>query len=466
MIKISMRNLFAVISLIFFGLSLSATYPAGYYNSIEGKSLGQLKTAVSNVINTLPVQNERYYYDVLPQHFSKTDVRPNTSPQQWWDMYSSKKFYIREGMKGLNREHSFPKSWWGGGQDVPAYTDLNHLYPSERNANMKKSNYPLGEVKSSSFDNGVSKVGTAVYGQGGGASNVFEPADEYKGDFARTYFYMVTCYQNLTWKYTYMVGQNTYPTLVPWAQELLLRWSREDPVSQKEIDRNEQVYALQGNRNPFIDLPELCEYIWGNKKGQVFTLGDEPITGDPELEIPTDNSIFDMGQATVNNEISKNLKIKGKNFIQHVTVTIYSGDAKYFKCVATSIPGNLINSKEGYLLPIHYKPTELGEHSTKLVISDGGMTGSIIVNIKGESVESGSVTDVEVDKGYEVIATESGELMFRCLVPQTNCQIFSASGVLVKTIAEVQDCMTVNLPMGVYIIRTAENLKPVKVIVR
>ena len=93
-----------------------------------------------------------------------------------------------------------------------------------------------------SFDNGMSAVGYPMNGQGGGAAKVFEPDDEYKGDFARTYFYMVTCYQNLTWAYKYMVNQNLYPTLNQWSIDLLMKWHRDDPVSQKEIDRNEAVY--------------------------------------------------------------------------------------------------------------------------------------------------------------------------------------------------------------------------------
>lgn len=118
------------------------------------------------------------------------------------------------------------------------------------------------------FDNGVSKIGYPVSGQGGGAQYVYEPADEYKGDFARTYFYMVTCYQNLTWNSTWMLQQNDYPTLNSWAVNLLLQWHRDDPVSQKEVDRNEVVYGYQNNRNPFIDFPDLAEYIWGNKVGR------------------------------------------------------------------------------------------------------------------------------------------------------------------------------------------------------
>ena len=189
-------------------------------------------------------------------------------------MYSNDPLYSPD-FRGLNREHSLPKSWWGGSQSTPAYTDLNHLYPSEAAANQAKNNYPLGKVTGNTkFNNGVCKVGPGQ--NSGGAQYVFEPADEYKGDFARTYFYMVTCYQNMSWKYTYMCRDGVYPSLQQWAIDLLLQWHRADGVSQKELDRNEQVFLIQNNRNPFIDYPELAEYIWGNKKGQAFTTPDSP----------------------------------------------------------------------------------------------------------------------------------------------------------------------------------------------
>ena len=249
--------------------AIYADAPAGYYSSLNGKSDAELKTAIYSLVHNFTLISS---YSALPSYFEKTDVYPESN--RWWDMYSDIPLYA-PSFRGLNREHSFPKSWWGGSTSVSAYVDLNHLYPSEMKANSAKSNYPLGEVDmaNASFDNGVCYVGPGRRGQGGGASKVFEPNDEYKGDFARTYFYMVTCYQNLSWKYTYMLEQNTYPTLSPWAVTLLMKWHRADPVSQKEIDRNEAVYGIQGNRNPFIDMPELAEYLWGTKKGENFKPG-------------------------------------------------------------------------------------------------------------------------------------------------------------------------------------------------
>ena len=124
-------------------------------------------------------------------------------------------------------------------------------------------------------DNGVTKVGT---GQANGrATNLFEPADEYKGDFARMYLYFVTCYQDYSWKSSAlsMFAQNSYPTLNAYGQSLLLKWHRQDPVSQKEIDRNNAVYSFQGNRNPFIDYPNMVEYIWGDSTNYEFSFSGQ-----------------------------------------------------------------------------------------------------------------------------------------------------------------------------------------------
>src|SRR5574344_391543 len=122
-----MRRNYTSVFIIFlvgiFQLSAWAAIPTGYYSSLNGKSLGDLKTAASNVVNTLKVQSMDYYYDQLPIYFKTTDVHPDTNPQQWWEMYSGLTFYVKNGMKGMNPEPSFPKSWCGGNDHTTAHTD-------------------------------------------------------------------------------------------------------------------------------------------------------------------------------------------------------------------------------------------------------------------------------------------------------------------------------------------------------
>lgn len=371
-------------------LGMQAAAPSNYYTRLDGKKKEALKEAAYDIIRPHTVVT---YNSLFPQQFPKTDVYPElyNGNERWWEMYSDKVFLVRNGWSGLNREHSFPKSWWGGTQN-DAYTDLNHLYPSEADANMAKSNYPLGEVETVTFDNGITKVGYAYSGQGGGAAQVFEPADQYKGDFARTYFYMATCYQDLTWKYTYMVQSGSYPTLKQWAYELLLTWAREDPVSQKEIDRNEAVYEIQGNRNPFIDFPELAEYIWGTRTTETFYLKDQeggtttnPVTGDPELFAPVDGSTLDFGEVAVGNSQTVELLVNGVNLTSSLSVRVTGTDRKMFTVLGLEdhqIPASSINSDDGYKLAVRYTPTEEGEHTAAITLYDGGFPDGTTFNVE------------------------------------------------------------------------------------
>lgn len=369
--------------------SISAI-PSNYYNSVNGLADSDLKTALHKLIYN---HTEVKSYSALPEYFRTTDNLPGTD--YWWDMYSDMEvsMYIKFG-DYMNREHCFPKSWWGGSTSTPAYVDLFHLYPAEADANQAKSNYPLGEVVTSTFDNGVVKVGYATTGQGGGSSKVFEPNEEYIGDFARTYFYVVTCYQNLTWapKNMYMLEQNAYPTLKPWAIDLLLKWHRADPVSQKEVNRNEAVYGFQGNRNPFIDHPELVEYIWGNKVGQKYTVGGSQPVGDPELTTPVQDMALDFEQIAIGKSETRQLAFLGHDLRGKLSLVVTGTDKAMFSIDTKTIDAALVNAEGGYFLPVTYKPTALGSHTAKLIISDGGIDGSRGVLLKGECLEVPKLT--------------------------------------------------------------------------
>lgn len=391
--------------------TVAADVPHNYYTALDGKKKEALKTAAHEVIRPHTVVT---YNSLFPTQFPKTDVYPElyNGQKRWWEMYSDNVYYVSRGWSGMNREHSFPKSWWGGDNNE-AYTDLFHLYPSESDANMAKSNYPLGEVEDATFDNGVTRVGYAVSGQGGGAGKVFEPADEYKGDFARTYFYVVTAYQDFTWKYTYMAQQGDYPTLKPWAIELLLDWHRRDPVSQKEIDRNEAVYKIQGNRNPFIDFAELAEYIWGSRTSETFYIADQggaitpPITGDPELVSPAENSSLDFGQVAIGSTQTIELLVKGVNFSSALSIRVTGTDRAMFTLEGVKdnqIPASKVNSDEGYRLAIRYAPTMLGKHVAAITLYDGGFAAGKTFNV------ALSAEALEVPQMLPVVATAATDV--------------------------------------------------------
>lgn len=202
-----MKNstLFVVIVYLFGFLILSissfASIPPGYYNSASGKSGAELKTALHQIICNDTINYLSYGSGAghTWEGFYYTDR--NTTDNSVVDMYSSILRYFPNPNptfasmgNDVHIEHSFPKSWWRSLETAP-YKDLHHLYPADGSTNISKSNYPLGEVTGAvTLDNGVSKMGYSNYEDYTG--KVFEPADEYKGDFARSYFYMVTAYQN------------------------------------------------------------------------------------------------------------------------------------------------------------------------------------------------------------------------------------------------------------------------------
>lgn len=271
-------------------LSLSASYPAGYYDSLDGKSGSALKSAVKALANGH--KQITYGEKGTWPAFKSTDVVNINGTDYWWDMYSNERVVVN-GHSGLNIEHSVPQSWFN--ELAIIRQDIVHLNPSNIEANSQKSNYPLGECSTNKWNNGCTYIGKAKSGQGGDAPYVFEPHDDYKGDFARAYMYIFTTYDDKSWqsKYDYMFTlSNGVAEFRPWATEMLLRWSANDPVSDKERKRNDGVQKEQQNRNPFIDFPELAEYLWGSKAGKVFHLNGstepDPVEPDPVYPDPVE----------------------------------------------------------------------------------------------------------------------------------------------------------------------------------
>ena len=271
-----------------------------YYKQADGKKGQALKTALSGIIYN---RTERSYNDLWTD-FQKTDKRADGKV---WDMYSNATNFefgthqdtgsggSKEG-EYYNREHSWPNSWFGG-KIQPMYTDLHHMYPTDKLVNNKRGNNPFGETKGETYKsaNDFSKLGTCTYPDYTGT--VFEPNDEYKGDFARTYFYMVTCYEEKLrdWYDKYndvktTIDGSTYPGFQTWQLEMLLKWAANDPVSEKEINRNNAVYGIQKNRNPFIDYPGLERFIWGDLKDQSFSYDNYTTTAIKNVQTKDDNT--------------------------------------------------------------------------------------------------------------------------------------------------------------------------------
>lgn len=285
-----------------------------YYESIDGTSGKELMDAIQRVAKQ-GYRADDFRYDSVWLAFRHTDLRPDS---YIWEIYSDCDFVYEKDRtsnttqtgecKGYNREHAMCQSWFGttslAGQEMSSSkknspgSDIFHIYPASYGMNSRRGNRPYGEVLTAANVSGNgTKYGTpiqtiSVTNSVAGAyvkgsitliTNVLEPADEYKGDIARSYFGTMVKWAG-EWTFnrnengrvifdatidadTHYASENNYG-LTPYGLALLLKWHRQDPVSQKEVDRNNGIQLTQGNRNPFIDYPYLAEYIWGERSGQ------------------------------------------------------------------------------------------------------------------------------------------------------------------------------------------------------
>ena len=319
--------LFVFCSIFALALAAKTVTPAAslptYYKDIDGKSGKSLFDAVQKVTK------EGYTslgYDGLWGAFKTTDKKSNGKV---WDMYSDCNWTFGSDQCGsyssecdcYNREHSIPKSWFGGSTSGPG-CDIFHLVPTDGKVNGMRSNYAFGEVSSASYTYDGAKKGSAksitiiggntIAGNAGTtiscSGTVFEPRDEYKGDFARGYMGSL-----LKWagdkSFTTGDGSKIFTTtfssgsfgLTKYGVALLMKWHRQDPVSQKEVDRNNGIQQTQGNRNPFIDYPYLAEFIWGEKAGESINLNDLITSSDSRFVLGESNGYL-KGGSTVDPE--------------------------------------------------------------------------------------------------------------------------------------------------------------------
>ncbi len=292
---------------LFIGLSLSflvSAQPANYYNSANGLTGNQLKVALHNIIKG----HSSISYSQLWNAFWSTDNKGNGVV---WDMYSDRPngnppytYYLGQDQCGnynsegdcYNREHSWPQSWFN--EQTTPRSDLHHIFPTDGFVNGKRANYPFGEVRSATWtsQNG-SKLGTCK--TPGYSGTVFEPIDEYKGDFARALMYMSVRYysEDGSWSSSDMTNKSE---IKKWAIDMLLRWNEQDPVSEKEKERNEVIYNdYQHNRNPFVDHPEYARMIWDptwsavEETSEAVFLFPNPIEAGQVLHVSGNSNSFD-----------------------------------------------------------------------------------------------------------------------------------------------------------------------------
>ena len=248
---------------------VTSTVPAGYYDSLEGLSGDGLRQGIQEIIANPAVVRKHTYGDVT-DILNQADQNPENSNEVWL-MYVEQgrakyKFQSTASSTGSwNREHIYPQSRGGfsGGTSSSAYgmdvwlptsandlsaghSDAHHIRAEDGPENSSRSNRDFG----SDYNGPAGSQGS------------------WHGDVARSLFYMAIRYNQLS-----VVPGNPPDTTMYQLGDLtfLLEWNHSDPADDFEMNRNNVVYTWQYNRNPFIDYPDLADYIWGVKAGQVWS---------------------------------------------------------------------------------------------------------------------------------------------------------------------------------------------------
>ena len=340
-----------------------------YYRKAEGLRGTQLKEALHDLIQPSYVLAYGGGVGKTWTGFWYTDQMEN---MQVRDRYSNVVRYLNPDMSAvsnMNIEHIWANSWWGHVKNN-AYCDLFNLYPADATANGRKSNNPIGIVDGTvSYTNGVTKVGKSSSYRADSLITAWEPADQWKGDFARTYFYMATCYSHMTSLWTTTEGLLTVdpnsPLLMrPWVYNLMLEWAEADPLDEIEQQRCDAIYEIQGNRNPFVDYPELCYYIWGNKSDEQFYCSEEH---GAEIFVPAASEEIDFGLHPLSRPFSAKVQVRGRGLNEGASLAVTDG---YFALDKTSLSANDIH--EGTDVSVSVSPTEEGTYTTMLLLEGSG----------------------------------------------------------------------------------------------
>lgn len=268
---------------------MAAQAPAGYYNGTSGLSGYALKSKLHDIVSA---KNINRNYSDLQNLYNQTDL------DKYYDHTASNTTYLldiyseipagpdayeytsaqmigsasAEG-QGWNREHMMPQSTFYS--NYPMYSDLFYVVPTDARINQLRSNYPYGMVGNTiyyTFSNS-SRIGNCAIPGISYTGRVYEPINEFKGDIARSLLYFAVRYEGKLGTFNFNNNANpvsdTNPldgteerSYDPAYLSMLMQWHQQDPVSQREIDRNNSVYAIQNNRNPFIDNPSWVSAIW------------------------------------------------------------------------------------------------------------------------------------------------------------------------------------------------------------
>ena len=322
-----------------------AQIPTGYYNTATGSGYA-LKTQLKTIITTGHVdrgygsgssttnnglwsaygttdrdmgvgyENDNSIVDIYSENPSSTDPYTYSFNSNQCGTYSV------EG-NCYNREHLIPQSYFDNIATLYMRQDVQHVYPTDGKVNGMRNNYAFGKVDIASFTslNG-SKLGSATNtGYALGYSGiVFEPIDEFKGDIARVFLYFATRYEDQMDDFYGSVTETAVPckamfdgsinkVFSPTFLNILLTWNAQDPVSTKEIVRNNAAYVHQGNRNPFIDNNSYVAAIWGSPLSvdSFELIADINIYPNPSniqrINIETENELDNIQVININGQV-------------------------------------------------------------------------------------------------------------------------------------------------------------------
>ena len=329
-----MKKNITLITFLFCSVIGWAQIPTGYYSTATGSGY-TLKTQLFNIINnsnnglTPEYTHNDQGYDAFDAFTAVNDLdiyyendgsildvyseNPIASdPYNYTPITNECGNYDSEA-DCYNKEHVIPQSIFS--QNDPMRGDAHHLLPTDGRVNGFRSNFPFGYVGSNLISqSGISNptmngsklgnnINTGLFS--GYTGTVFEPIDEFKGDIARIYFYFITRYENQVTGWTYsMFNGTSNQVLTDTFLYTMLDWHSNDPVSQKEIDRNNAIFGHQNNRNPFIDHPEYACQIWTT---HCTTLSSESFA--------FENTISIYPNPAVNNEVTISSETELKSIV-------------------------------------------------------------------------------------------------------------------------------------------------------
>lgn len=417
-----MRRLYILLAFCALYTSVSADPTGTYYSSIDGLKGDALKTRLKAVVNNHSYIDYGQLDDNYPSIYTITD----RGTEYVYDIFSKNYYTYANG--GFNKEHVVPKSWWGGHTTLDCYHDIISVVPANAEANSKKNNFPPGTVKSAYYDNGRLRVGTPTNGLGTEFQSVFEPADEFKGDFARIYMYVATCYDDAPWAEDGTSSEfrtETWPTMSEWLYKLLLKWHNDDPVSDTERTMNDRVQRVQGNRNPFVDYPTLADYIWGDWRGMTFSLDDQNLYVHSNIDYPgtltgssTERNIclsqttFACHSVLVGSTVTKTFTVRLTDMNREVSIAPTTG---------TVSPSTIAAGTAEAMVTWTYTPTTTGNFDDTVTLTAGSASAAVriygTVYDPNEEQDDGtewelvtSANDLEVGDEYLLVCRSTGSV--------------------------------------------------------